>query len=220
MGIVEKCVDIVKSAATKAAQALPRDADPEDILKNCTYAHNELSRTRGYSPWQLLLGRSPPGLGLPADLLKGPATSSEVRQSRVAIREACFKEYISAELHLQNQRVARHRNRPYQVWSAGQRVWYWRDGRGGVRRAKAKGGSFAPATVLMHERKLDENGDVRHGGAVWIVDGDLLLKAHPHHLRAFTQAESILDTVGQEEWTSYVDLVQKLPTGAYSDLMQ
>ena len=220
MGIVEKCVDIIKASATKSAQALPLDTDAEEILKNCAYAHNELSRTRGYSPWQMLLGRSPPGLGMPSDMLKGPVTSQEARDSRMAIREACFKEYISAELHLQSQRIATHRNRPYQIWSAGQRVWYWRDGRGGIRRAKGKGGSFAPGTVLLHERKLDENGDARHGGAVWIVDGDLLLRSHPHHLRSFTESESILDTVGKDEWKSYIDLIQKLPEGAFTDLLE
>ena len=88
MGIVEKCADIVKASATKSAQALPSDTDAEDVLKNCAYAHNELSRTRGYSPWQMLLGRSPPGLGMPSDMMKGPVAIQEAQDSRMATREA------------------------------------------------------------------------------------------------------------------------------------
>ena len=113
MGIVEKCVDILKQAATRAAQVLPADAEVEELWRSCACAHNELAQTRGYSPWQMLLGRSPPGLGLPGEARRGPAAAPEPPQSRIAIREACFREYITSELKVQEQRAARHQDRKY-----------------------------------------------------------------------------------------------------------
>ena len=61
-GILDKVLDVLKNAATRAARRAPEDTSCEALFDDCTEAHNELHRRRGYSPFQLLIGRSPPEL--------------------------------------------------------------------------------------------------------------------------------------------------------------
>ena len=62
IGILDKKLDVLKNAATRAAMRAPEDTSYEALFDDCTEAHNELHRRRGHSPFQLLSGRSPPGL--------------------------------------------------------------------------------------------------------------------------------------------------------------
>ena len=64
IGIVDKVLDVLKNAATRAARRAPEDTSCGALFDDCTEAHNELHHRRGYSPFQLLIGRSPPGLPL------------------------------------------------------------------------------------------------------------------------------------------------------------
>ena len=66
-GIPDKVLDVLKNAATRAARRAPEDTSCEALFDDCTEAHIELHRRRGYSPFQLLIGRSPPGLPLDGD---------------------------------------------------------------------------------------------------------------------------------------------------------
>ena len=59
IGILDKVLDVLKNAATRAARRAPEDTSCEALFDDCTEAHNELHRRRGYSPFQLLIGRSP-----------------------------------------------------------------------------------------------------------------------------------------------------------------
>ena len=55
---------------------LPRTPLARPLFDDCTEAHNELHRRRGYSPFQLLIGRSPPGLPLDGDKQVGEVSAS------------------------------------------------------------------------------------------------------------------------------------------------
>ena len=65
IGILDKVLDVLKNAATRAVRRAPEDTSCEALFDDCTEAHNELHRRRGYSPFQLLIG--PPGLPLDGD---------------------------------------------------------------------------------------------------------------------------------------------------------
>ena len=68
--------DVLKNAATRAARRVLEDTSCEVLFDDCTEAHNELHRRRGYSPFQLLIGRSPPGLPLDGDKQLGEVSAS------------------------------------------------------------------------------------------------------------------------------------------------
>ena len=63
-GVLDKVLDATNNYATRAARRAPHDTPCEDMFDNCTEAHNELHRRRGYSPFQRRIGRSPLGLPL------------------------------------------------------------------------------------------------------------------------------------------------------------
>ena len=54
--ILDKVLEVLKNAATRAARRAPEDTSCEALFDDCTEAHNELHRRRGYSPFQLLIG--------------------------------------------------------------------------------------------------------------------------------------------------------------------
>ena len=76
IGILDKVLDVLKNAATRAARRAPEDTSCEALFDDCTEAHNELHRRRDYSPFQLLIGRSPPGLPLDGDKQLGEVSAS------------------------------------------------------------------------------------------------------------------------------------------------
>ena len=63
-------------------------------------------------------------------------------------------------------------------------------------------------------------GAFRHGGVVWLVDGNQLIRVHPHHIRAFSESEQLLDSISQPEVESYQELIRQLPRHAVTDLRE
>ena len=47
IGILDKVLDVLKNAATRAARRAPEDTSCEALFDDCTEAHNELHRRRG-----------------------------------------------------------------------------------------------------------------------------------------------------------------------------
>ena len=45
--------------AIRVARRTPGSVSIQEIFDECTTAHNDLHRNRGFSPWQLLLGKTP-----------------------------------------------------------------------------------------------------------------------------------------------------------------
>ena len=54
-----KTRDTVKQSAIRVARRTPDSVTIQEIFDECTTAHNDLQRNRGFSPWQLLLGNTP-----------------------------------------------------------------------------------------------------------------------------------------------------------------
>ena len=47
-----------KQSAIREARRTPDSVTIQEIFDDCTTAHNDLHRNRGFSPWQLLLGKN------------------------------------------------------------------------------------------------------------------------------------------------------------------
>ena len=52
-------VDTIKSIATRVAKESSEDVEPKEIFQWACTADNDLSRHEGFSPFALLLGRTP-----------------------------------------------------------------------------------------------------------------------------------------------------------------
>ena len=128
IGILDKVLDVLKNAATRAARRAPEDTSCEALFDDCTEAHNELHRRRGYSPFQLLIGRSPPGLPLDGDKQLGELSASLTSDGRhrLNIQRECYRAYLDEELGLQQKRREMHKSRPFRVWSSREWCWFWR----------------------------------------------------------------------------------------------
>ena len=87
---------MLKNAATRAARRAPEDTSCEALFDDCTEGHNELHRQRGYSPFQLLIGRSPPGLPLDGDKQLGEVSASLTSDGRhrLHIQRECYRAYL------------------------------------------------------------------------------------------------------------------------------
>ena len=51
--------DTFQQSATRVARRTPDSVKIQEIFDECTTAHNDLHRNRGFSPWQLLLEKTP-----------------------------------------------------------------------------------------------------------------------------------------------------------------
>ena len=67
IGTLDKTLGTLKESATKAARRLDENASAQEICNMCCESNTGLSRTRGSSPLQLLIGRTPKGFGLEGD---------------------------------------------------------------------------------------------------------------------------------------------------------
>ena len=190
IGMLDKVLDVLKNAATRAARRAPEDTTCEVLFDDCTEAHNELHRRRGYSPFQLLIGRSQPGLG------EVSASLTSDGRHRLHFQRECHRAYLDEEMSLQQKRCEMHKSRPFRVWSSGEWCWFWRSRAHLHRRTKAsrqfKEGAFlGPARALLQER--ERKGDyLKYKAVVWVVDGDQLVRCSSTHLRPVSTAEQAL----------------------------
>ena len=225
IGILDKVLDVLKNAATRAARRAPEDTSCETLFDDCTEAHNELHRRRGYSPFQLLIGRSPPGLPLDGDKQLGEVSASLTSDGRhrLHIQRECYRAYLDEEMSLQQKRREMHKSRPFRVWSSGEWCWFWRSRAHLHRRTKAsrqfKEGAFlGPARVLLQERER-KGDDLKYKAVVWLVDGDQLVRCSSTHLRPVSTAEQTLCLLRDGEARTFQQLVQELPKRNFVDLV-
>ena len=78
-------------------------------------AHNELHRRIVYSPFQLLIGRSTPGLPLDGDQQLGEVSASLTSDGRhrLHIQRECYRAYLDEDLSLQQKRREMHKSRSF-----------------------------------------------------------------------------------------------------------
>ena len=225
IGILDKVLDVLKNAATRAARRAPEDTSCEALFDDCTEAHNELHRRRGYSPFQLLIGRSPPGLPLDGDKQLGEVSASLTSDGRhrLHIQRECYRAYLDEEMSLQQKRREMHKSRPFRVWSSGKWCWFWRSRAHLHRRTKAsrqfKEVAFlGPARVLLQERER-KGDDLKYKAVVWVVDGDQLVRCSSTHLRPVSTAEQTLCSLRDGEARTFQQVVQELPKRNSVDLV-
>ena len=126
IGILDKVLDVLKNAATRAARRAPEETSCEALFGDCTEAHNELHRRRGYSPFELLIGRSPPGLPLDGDKQLGELSASLTSDGRhrLHIQRECYRASLDEEMSIQQRRREMHKSRPFRIWSSGEWCWF------------------------------------------------------------------------------------------------
>ena len=227
IGILDKVLDVLKNAATRAAKRAPEDTSCEALFDDCTEAHNELHRHRGYSPFQLLIGRSPPGLPLDGDKQLGEVSASLTNdgQHRLHIQRDCYRAYLDEEMSLQQRRREMHKSRSFRVWSSGECCWFWRSRAHLHRRTKAsrqfkKSAFLGPARVLLQEReRKGDDDDIKYKAVVWIVDEDQLVRCSSAHLRRVSAAEQTLCSLGDGEARTFQQVVKELPKRNFVDLV-
>ena len=176
--ILDKVLDVLKNAVTRAARRVPEDASCEALFDDCTEARNALHRRRGHSLFLLFIGRSPSGLPLDGDKELGEVTASLTSDGRhrLHIRREYYRAYLDEEMSLQQKRREMHKSRPFRVWSSGEWCWFWRLRAHLHRRTKAsrqitEGAFLGPARVLLQERER-KGDDLKYKAVVWVVDGD------------------------------------------------
>ena len=217
IGILDKVLDVLKNAATRAARRAPEDTSCETLFDDCTEAHNELHRRRGYSPFQLLIGRSPPGLPLDGDKQLGEVSASLTSDGRhrLHIQRECYRAYLDEEMSLQQKRREMHKSRPFRVWSSGEWCWFWRSRAHLHRRTKAsrqfKEGAFlGPARVLLQNVREDEmTSNTKRWCGSWMETSWYVCSST--HLRPVSTAEQTLCLLRDGEARTFQQLVQELP---------
>ena len=201
IGILDKV-----NAATRAARRAPEDTPSARLCSTIAReAHNELHRRRGYSPFRLLIGRSPPGLPLDGDKQFGEVSASLTNDGRhrLHIQRECYRAYLEEEMSLQQRRREMHRSRSFHVRSSGEWCWFWRSRAHLHRRTKAsrqfnEGAFMGPARVLLQERER-KGDDTKYKvvccvGRGWRPAGTLFLSS------SFVRCLQQNNTVFAERW--------------------
>ena len=149
-------------------------------LREVFMAKNSLSRAKGFTPEQALLGkaRSLPG-SLTADEQSGAhllaeSESPEGLRFRESLqrREQARKAFVMADNDSACRRALLRRSRPGAVeFSQGDWVLYWKRNRGNIR--AERGRWHGPAQVITVEQHR----------VIWLSHGGYLIRASPQHLR-------------------------------------
>ena len=122
-GRIERHIQDVKEKALKACTELPDDVCIEEVFDHITTAHSDTIRPSGQSPWQMLLGRAPPGLGLSTanNAEFHDLANRSAMEDRTAVRKAAWKAHVEHELATQTARAQLARTRSHRTWEAGER---------------------------------------------------------------------------------------------------
>ena len=169
----------------------------KEIFDERTAAPNDLHRNRGFSLWQLLLGKTPTD--------KSVCENPDLAQCSVEVVDEAAK-----------QRKEIHQARPWKHWAAGEWCWYWRSGK--HKGSRMKGAVFTgPARASLQERETTAEG-VRMKGVVWITEGASLVRCAVQHLRSLSESEKRLCSIADTEAIRFQDLVGRLPHSIFLDL--
>ena len=173
---------IVKDMLTRMDREDPiKDVkDFQKCLRQVFAAKNSLSRARGFTPEQALLGKA---RSLPASLTSdndggahalAESETPEGLHFRESLmrREQALRAFIQADNDSACRRALLRRSRPGSVeFEKGDWVLYWKKLQGNPR--GAKGRWHGPAQVITVEQKR----------VVWLSHGGYLIRASPQHLR-------------------------------------
>ena len=111
-GLLGKTLDTIKQSAIRVARRTVDSVSIQEIVGECTAAHNDLHRTRGFSPSQLLLGKRPTDKCENPDLTQcSVEVVDEAAKQRLHLKEESYKAYIEEELSLRKRRKEIHQVR-------------------------------------------------------------------------------------------------------------
>ena len=108
---MERKIEDLKEKATKACLQLPDDVDLELVFDQLLAAENDMVKASGSSPWQLLIGRAPPGLGLEGvsggelGPISRQAADSGPSTSRMEVKRVCWQAHVDWGLSKQAARA-------------------------------------------------------------------------------------------------------------------
>ena len=152
-GVLGITLDTIKQPAIRVARRTPDSVTNQGIFDECTTAHNDQHRNRGFSQWQLLLGKTPTDKSVyeNPDLAQcSVEVVDETAKQRFRVKEESCKAYIEEELSLRKRRKETHQARPWRHWAAGEWCWCWRSGK--HKGSRLQGGVFLePTRVLLQE---------------------------------------------------------------------
>ena len=117
-GVCGKTLDTMKQSAIRVARRTPDNVTSREIIDECTTAHNDLHRNRGFSPWQLLLGkiRTDKTACEDPDLAQcGVELVYEAARQRLRVKQESYKAYIEEELSLRKRCKEIHQARPLET---------------------------------------------------------------------------------------------------------
>ena len=142
-GVLGKTLDTIKQSAIRVARRTPANVSSQEIFHECSAAHIDLHRNRGFSLWQLLLGKTPSDKTAceDPDLAQcSVEVVDEAAKQRLRVKEESYKAYIEEELSLRKGLKEIHQARPWRHWSASEWCWYWRSDK--HKGSRMKGGVF------------------------------------------------------------------------------
>ena len=199
------------------ARRSPDSVSIQEVFDECTAAHNDFHRNRGFSPWQLLLGKTPTDKTACEDPDLAQCSVELVAKQRLRVKEESYKAYIEEELSLRKRRKEIHHARPWRHWTTGEWCWYWRSDK--HKGSRMKGGVFlGPARVLIQERETTAEG-VRMKGVVWITEGTSLVRCAVQHLRSLSESEKRLCSIADTRIHQFPGpCVGRLPHNTFLDL--
>ena len=101
-----KTLDTIKQSAIRLSRRTLDSVTLQEIFDECTTAHNDLHRHRGFSPWQLLLGKTPTDKSLceNPDLAQCSVEVVDEAAKQRRVKEESYKAYIEEELSLRKRR--------------------------------------------------------------------------------------------------------------------
>ena len=102
-------------ASIRAARRTPDSVTIQEIFDECTTAHNDLNRNRGFSSRQLLQGKTPTDKSVceNPDLAQcSVEVVDEAAKQRLTVKEESYKAHIEEELSLRKRRKEIHQARP------------------------------------------------------------------------------------------------------------
>ena len=219
LGRVEIHGAIVKKMLDKmdAEKPIQSTEEFETCLTHAFNAKNCLSRIKGYSPEQAVLGvsRRLPG-SLTSDshagslaMAEGEGSASESFRLSLERRCSARKTFIDADNSSSLRRALLRRNRPLRgPYETGDLVLYWR--KKGANLKRERGRWYGPASVVAVEGTRN----------VWLNHGGRLVRACPEQIRpaSFREWKHAKELVPSSEVSSISRFSQNLKGGGFIDL--
>ena len=217
-GVLGKSLDTIKQSAIRVARRTPDSVTIQEIFDESTTAHNDSHRNRGFSPWQLLLGKTPTDKTACEDPDLAQCSFEvvdEAAKQSLRVKEDSCKAYIEEELSLRKRRKEVHQSRPWRHWAASEWCWYWGSGK---HKGEWKVVFFSWAGTCVDSRTRNDRWRRSYDRCCLDHRGTSLVRCAVQHLRSLSESEKRLCSTADTEAISFQDLVRRLLHSTFLDL--